>query len=83
MLVSALPPDRMHLGHRLTGFSERADKIEAQFENGVRATADALIGADGIHSMVQRQLFGATPPRYTAAPPFVVWCLPKSSTSRP
>jgi 2-polyprenyl-6-methoxyphenol hydroxylase-like FAD-dependent oxidoreductase len=45
MLVGALPPDRMHLGHRLTGFSERADKIEAQFENGVRATADALIGA--------------------------------------
>ena len=28
MLVGALPPDRMHLGHRLTGFSERAEKIE-------------------------------------------------------
>jgi salicylate hydroxylase len=70
MLVGALPPDRMHLGHRLTGFSERADKIEAQFENGVRATADALIGADGIHSMVQRQLFGATPPRFTGCAAF-------------
>jgi len=65
MLVGALPPERMHFGHRLTGFCERADTIEAQFENGVRVTADALIGADGIHSTVQRQLFGAAPPRFT------------------
>ena len=65
MLVEALPPERMHVGHRLTEFSERGDKIEAQFENGARASVDALIGADGIHSTVQRQLFGATPPRFT------------------
>ena len=65
MLVEALPPERMHVGHRLTRFSERGDKIEAQFENGTRASVDALIGADGIHSTVQRQLFGATPPRFT------------------
>ena len=65
MLVGALPPDRIHLDHRLTGFGERADKVEARFENGVRVIADALIGADGIHSTVQRQLFGATPPRFT------------------
>ena len=65
MLVAALPPERMHAGHCLTGFSERGDRIEAQFENGARASVDALIGADGIHSTVQRQLFGATPPRFT------------------
>ena len=65
MLVAALPPERMHVGHRLTGFDQRGDKVEAQFENGARASFDALIGADGIHSTVQRQLFGATPPRFT------------------
>jgi salicylate hydroxylase len=65
MLVEALPPERMHVGHRFTGFSERGDKIEVQFENGVQLSVDALIGADGIHSTVQRQLFGATPPRFT------------------
>ena len=65
MLIEALPPGRMHVGHRLTGFSERGDKIEAQFENGARVSVDALIGADGIHSTVQRQLFGAMPPRFT------------------
>jgi salicylate hydroxylase len=65
MLIGALPGERMHAGHRLTGFTERGDKIEAQFENGARVTADALIGADGIHSTVQRLLFGATAPRFT------------------
>lgn len=65
MLVRALPAERMHLAHRFTGFNERGEKIEVQFENGARVSVDALIGADGIHSTVQRQLFGATPPRFT------------------
>ncbi len=65
MFINALPAERMHPGHRLTGFSERGDKIETQFENGALVAVDALIGADGIHSTVQRQLFGATPPRFT------------------
>ncbi len=65
MLIGAMPPERVHLGHRLVSFSERGDKVEAQFENGLCVTADALIGADGIHSTVQRLLFGATPPHFT------------------
>ncbi len=65
MLIGAMPPQRVHLGHRLVSFSERGDKVEAQFENGARVIADALIGADGIHSAVQRVLFGATPPHFT------------------
>jgi salicylate hydroxylase len=65
MLIGAMPPERVHLGHRLISFSERADKVETQFENGVRVSVDALIGADGIHSTVQRLLFGETPPHFT------------------
>ena len=65
MLVDAFPPERLHAGHRLVSFNQRSDKVEAQFENGVRVTADALIGADGIHSTVQRLLFGETSPRFT------------------
>ena len=64
MLVEAMPPGRIHLAHRLAGFTERGDKVEARFENGEAASADVLIGADGIHSTVQRELFGATPPRF-------------------
>jgi salicylate hydroxylase len=65
MLIDALPPERLHAGHRLVSFSQRSDEVEAQFENGVRVTADALIGADGIHSTVQRLLFGETSPHFT------------------
>ena len=65
MLIGAMPPGRIHLGHRLVSFSERGDKVEAQFENGARVSVDALIGADGIHSTVQRLLFGVTPPHFT------------------
>jgi salicylate hydroxylase len=65
MLIGAIPPERLHVGHRLVSFSERGDKVEAQFENGARVSTDALIGADGIHSTVQRLLFGTTPPHFT------------------
>ena len=65
MLIGAIPAERLRVGHRLVSFSERGDKVEAQFENGARVSTDALIGADGIHSTVQRLLFGATPPHFT------------------
>src|SRR5205807_1069102 len=37
---------------------------EARFENGARITADALVGADGIHSTVRSSLFGEEAPRF-------------------
>jgi salicylate hydroxylase len=65
MLIGALPPERLHVGHRLIGLTDNGHKVEAQFDNGARLTADALIGADGIHSTVQRLLFGTAAPRFT------------------
>ena len=77
MLIGALPGERMHVGHRLTGFTERGDKIEAQFENGARVTADALIGADGIHSTVQQSFVRRRAARASpAASPIAGWCRP-------
>lgn len=65
MLIDAFPPERLHAGHRLTGFIERNERIEAEFENGTKIGVDALIGADGIHSTVRRMLFGPEHPRFT------------------
>ncbi len=65
MLAGKLPPERLHLGHKLAAFSDRGDKVEMQFENGARAEADVMIGADGIHSTVRELLFGAETPRFT------------------
>jgi salicylate hydroxylase len=64
-IASALPPERLHAGHRLTGLIEHGDRVEAQFENGARIDADVLVGADGIHSAVRRILFGPEQPRFT------------------
>ncbi len=36
-----------------------------QFDNDTTASADVMIGADGIHSTVRRALFGAEQPRYS------------------
>jgi salicylate hydroxylase len=64
-LADALPPDRRHTTHRLVGFVDHGDKVEASFENGARISADILVGADGIHSTVRRLLFGAEQPHFT------------------
>jgi len=65
MLAGALPPERLHIGHRLAGLVDHGDRVEARFEGGAHIEADVLIGADGIHSTVRRILFGPEQPRFT------------------
>jgi salicylate hydroxylase len=64
-LVSTLPPERLHVGHRLTGLADHGDRVEARFENGTSVEADLLVGADGIHSEVRSILFGPEDPAFT------------------
>jgi salicylate hydroxylase len=64
-LVGALPPERLHVGHRLVELIDHGDRVEAGFENGARAEADVLVGADGIHSAVRESLFGPEDPTFT------------------
>jgi salicylate hydroxylase len=64
ILAKAVPPERVHLAHRCIDICQRGDRVEAQFDNGVQASADVLIGADGIHSTVRRILLGPEPPRF-------------------
>ena len=64
-LADALPPERLHLGHRLAGFTDHGDRVELRFAHGERVTAGVLVGADGIHSTVRGELFGPEQPRFT------------------
>ena len=64
-LVHALPPQRLHVGHRLTTLVDHGDHVEAAFENGRRIKVHALVGADGIHSTVRHISFGPEKPRFT------------------
>ena len=53
MLVDRLPAGTITTGHRCVGFEQDDEQATVFFANGERATADVVVGADGIHSAVQ------------------------------
>lgn len=63
-LLHNLPPDTVVLGRPFERFEETTNGIRAYFADGSTATADALIGADGLRSRVRRQLLPQVQPRY-------------------
>ncbi len=57
--------DAVVLEKKCVSFVEEKDRITASFENGTSAAGSCVIGCDGIHSAVRRQLFpGEGPPAY-------------------
>ncbi len=61
-LVATVPPELIHLDKKLIGLEPRADGVELAFADGSRAHADAVIGADGVHSTVRDILLGPEQP---------------------
>jgi salicylate hydroxylase/6-hydroxynicotinate 3-monooxygenase len=61
-LVSVLPTEIIHRGRKLVGLDERGGRVTLRFEDGGRAAADAVIGADGVHSIVRDIIVGADAP---------------------
>jgi len=57
-LAALIPADAIHLGRKLTGVDEQAGQVMLRFEDGSRAQADAVIGADGVHSIVRDLIIG-------------------------
>src|SRR5207247_6074414 len=64
VISSGLPVEHLHLGHRLIGFADTGEQVEARFDNGARIAVDVLVGADGIHSAVRAALFGEEAPEF-------------------
>ena len=63
--VRAAKPDAVHLDRRCVGFEQDAGGVEVKFDDGSSAKGSVLVGADGLHSQIRRQLFGAAVPRFT------------------
>ena len=68
--VRAEKPDAVKLGRRCSGIGTQGDHAEVRFESGEAARAAYAIGADGIHSKVRADLFGADRPIFTGT---VAW----------
>jgi 2-polyprenyl-6-methoxyphenol hydroxylase-like FAD-dependent oxidoreductase len=56
LLADAQPEGALHLGHRLSAARETNDRVQLTFANGATNEADLVIGADGIHSVLQQEI---------------------------
>ncbi|GAA4195979.1 FAD-dependent monooxygenase [Streptosporangium oxazolinicum] len=69
MLLRALPSDAVRTGRRLELLEQDREEVELTFTDtrGVKTTvvADAVIGADGIHSTVRPAVVDEEPPRFS------------------
>lgn len=61
-LAKALPAGTVHTGHRATSFEQDGDVARVTFANGKTATADVVVGADGIHSDLRPYVFPPSRP---------------------
>ncbi|HXD44500.1 MAG TPA: FAD-dependent monooxygenase [Pseudolabrys sp.] len=61
-LASAVPGEIIHLGKRLTGLDQKGGQVTLSFADGSTATADAVVGADGVHSIVRDIIVGPDTP---------------------
>ncbi|WP_025134560.1 NAD(P)/FAD-dependent oxidoreductase [Leucobacter sp. PH1c] len=65
VLASEVAPATIRLGHRLAAVHHSGAGVRLDFENGETAEFDALIGADGIHSVVRRAIGQFPEPVYS------------------
>ena len=61
-LLSMLPEDIIHLNKELVGLDELAGQVRLAFADGSRVQADAVVGADGVHSVVREIILGPDTP---------------------
>ncbi|MFN8433388.1 MAG: FAD-dependent monooxygenase [Anaerolineales bacterium] len=65
ILINALKPNTLRLDMTCAKFEQDENRVTVHFENGESDSADVLIGADGIHSVVRKQMFPEIELRYS------------------
>ena len=63
--VRALRPDAITLGAQCVSFTQDDDGVALTLADGTAVRGDALVGADGVHSRIRGQLFGADTPTFS------------------
>jgi salicylate hydroxylase len=59
---NARAPGKLHLDSRCVGFEEEGAGIVLHLAGGKRHRGDVVVGADGVHSEIRRQIGGDTKP---------------------
>jgi salicylate hydroxylase len=58
ILLKACDLGSIRFGHRLTDFRAQSNHVDLEFSNGATERASLVVGADGIRSVVRRQISG-------------------------
>ena len=61
-LADAIPQDIVHLDKKLVGLEPHGRQVALAFADGTHTQADAVIGADGVHSIVREIIIGPDAP---------------------
>src|SRR5262249_24794982 len=61
-LASVVPTSIIHLNKKVVGLDQTGGRVSLRFEDGSTAGADAVVGADGVHSIVRDIVVGPDAP---------------------
>src|SRR6186713_1386519 len=61
-LASVVPSEIIRLNKKLVGLDQAGGRVTLRFEDGSTASADAVVGADGVHSAVRDIVVGPDAP---------------------
>jgi len=64
-LHSAVPQELIAFDRKLAGLERNGAGVTLRFTDGTAVTADAVVGADGVHSLVREILLGPEKPKFT------------------
>ena len=64
-LFSAVPPELIAFDKKLVDLDRSGRDLTLTFADGSKAHADAVIGADGVHSKIREILLGPEKPKFT------------------
>jgi 2-polyprenyl-6-methoxyphenol hydroxylase-like FAD-dependent oxidoreductase len=63
-LASIVPAECVHLGKKLVAVNARGARVELSFADGSEVESDAVIGVDGVHSLLRDHVVGTEQPRF-------------------
>ncbi len=64
-IASTVPAELVHRNRKVVGMDQDGHGVTLTFADGSRAQADAVIGADGVHSLIRELLLGPENPEFT------------------